>query len=180
MTIQIVGNGEVGIMADISIKELIEEMVQSDPHKIILSGGRGEYRKVVFERKIIGGKRCFQIERYTEKQVFHQNIDEDELEEALAGDLRDGFRQINMFSAREGWDVKISKKGKIAVNKRHACSQEKSTVFSTSPITIATVHEIHLQLVFFVVIVALYHLFCKLFFLFFNCIFYCIIISFCK
>lgn len=44
-------------MADISIKELIEEMVQSDPHKIILSGGRGEYRKVVFERKIIGGKR---------------------------------------------------------------------------------------------------------------------------
>ena len=71
-------------MADISIKELIEEMVQSDPHKIILSGGRGEYRKVVFERKIIGGKRCFQIERYTEKQVFHQNIDEGELEEALA------------------------------------------------------------------------------------------------
>ena len=80
MTIQIVGNGEVGIMADISIKELIEEMVQSDPHKIILSGGRGEYRKVVFERKIIGGKMCFQIERYTEKQVFHQNIDEDELQ----------------------------------------------------------------------------------------------------
>ena len=106
-------------MADISIKELIEEMVQSDPHKIILSGGRGEYRKVVFERKIIGGKRCFQIERYTEKQVFHQNIDEDELEEALAGDLQDGFRQINMFSAREEWDVKISKKGKVAVNKRH-------------------------------------------------------------
>ena len=44
----------------------------------------------------------------------------------------------------------------------------KSTVFSTSPITIATVHEIHLQLVFSVVIVALCHLFCKLFFLFFT------------
>lgn len=51
--------------------------------------------------------------------MFHQNIDEGELEEALAGDLQDGFRQINMFSAREEWDVKISKKGKIAVNKRH-------------------------------------------------------------
>lgn len=48
------------------------------------------------------------------------------------------------------------------------CSQEKSTVFSTSPITIATVHEIHLQLVFSVVIVALCLLFCKLFFLFFT------------
>lgn len=34
MTIQIVGNGEVGIMADISIKELIEEMVQSDPTRL--------------------------------------------------------------------------------------------------------------------------------------------------
>lgn len=51
--------------------------------------------------------------------MFHQNIDEGELEEALAGDLQDGFRQINMFSAREEWDVKISKKGKVAVNKRH-------------------------------------------------------------
>lgn len=51
MTIQIVGNGEVGIMADISIKELIEEMVQSDPHKIILSGGRGEYRKWYLREK---------------------------------------------------------------------------------------------------------------------------------
>lgn len=38
-------------MADISIKELIEEMVQSDPHKIILSGGRGEYRKVYLREK---------------------------------------------------------------------------------------------------------------------------------
>ena len=44
----------------------------------------------------------------------------------------------------------------------------KSTVFSTSPIIIATVHEIHLQLVFSVVIVALCLLFCKLFFLFFT------------
>lgn len=43
----------------------------------------------------------------------------------------------------------------------------KSTVFSTSPITIATVHEIHLQLVFSVVIVTLCLLFCKLFFLFY-------------
>ena len=44
----------------------------------------------------------------------------------------------------------------------------KSTVFSTSPIIIATVHEIHLQFVFSVVIVALCLLFCKLFFLFFT------------
>ena len=116
--IQIDDNGEVEIMADISIKDITEEMVQCDPHKIILSGGRGEYRKIVFERKIIGGKRRFQIERYTEKQVFHQNIEEDDLGEALTGHLQDGFRQINMFSAQEEWDAKISKKGKVAVNKR--------------------------------------------------------------
>ncbi len=79
-------------MADMDINQLVKEIAENGPYKIVLSGGRGEYRKVVFERKMIGGRRCYQIERYTEKQVFHENIDEDSLETALAGQEVDRYR----------------------------------------------------------------------------------------
>lgn len=105
-------------MADMDINQLVKEIAENGPYKIVLSGGRGEYRKVVFERKMIGGRRCYQIERYTEKQVFHENVDEDSLENALAGQEVDRYRQLNAFAARQEWDAKISKKGKISVNTR--------------------------------------------------------------
>ncbi len=105
-------------MADMDINQLVKEIAENGPYKIVLSGGRGEYRKVVFERKMIGGRRCYQIERYTEKQVFHENIDEDSLETALAGQEVDRYRQLNAFATEQEWDAKISKKGKISVNRR--------------------------------------------------------------
>ena len=59
-------------------KGIIKDISELAPYKIVLSGGRGEYRKVVLERKIIKGQRCYQIERYTDKQVFHENSGENE------------------------------------------------------------------------------------------------------
>ncbi len=105
-------------MADMEINQLVKEIAENGPYKIVLSGGRGEYRKVVFERKIIGGRRCYQIGRYTEKQVFHENIDEDSLENVLAGQETDRYRQLNAFATGQEWDAKISKKGKVSVNRR--------------------------------------------------------------
>lgn len=105
-------------MADMEINQLVKEVAENGPYKIVLSGGRGEYRKVVFERKIIGGRRCYQIGRYTEKQVFHENIDEDSLENVLAGQEPDRYRQLNAFATGLEWDAKISKKGKVSVNRR--------------------------------------------------------------
>lgn len=105
-------------MADMEINQLVKEIAENGPYKIVLSGGRGEYRKVVFERKMIGGRRCYQIERYTEKQVFHENVDEDSFETALAGQEVDRYRQLNAFATGQEWDAKISKKGKVSVNRR--------------------------------------------------------------
>lgn len=115
-------------MADMDINQLVKEIAENGPYKIVLSGGRGEYRKVVFERKMIGGRRCYQIERYTEKQVFHENIDEDSLETALTGQEVDRYRQLNAFATGQEWDAKISKKGKISVNRRR--TEEKMITVS--------------------------------------------------
>ena len=43
----------------------------------------------------------FQIEKYTQKQVFHENVKPAELEEALHALLELGYRQLNSYSAAE-------------------------------------------------------------------------------
>ena len=100
------------------IKGVIKQINELAPYKIVLSGGRGEYRKVVLERKIIKGQRCYQIERYTDKQVFHENSGENDLVGSLKHLGVELYRQINVFAAGEEWDIKVSKKGKLSVNKR--------------------------------------------------------------
>lgn len=98
--------------------ELISDIVDVGPYKIVLSGGREEYRKLVFAKKMIKGIRCYQLEKYTDKQVFHENIAEDKLGESLSDQLSRKFRQMNVFAQGEEWDVKISKNGKYNVSKR--------------------------------------------------------------
>lgn len=100
------------------MEELLLEIEQTNPYKIVISGGRGEYKKIVFVRKIIGGKNVYQLEKYTDKQVFHENIEEAVVSSKLEKCLEEGFKQMNSFSAEWEYDIKISKKGKFAVNKR--------------------------------------------------------------
>ena len=75
-------------------------------------------KNACLRKKVLGGKRCYQIGRYTEKQVFYENVEEDSFGDCLTGELDRGYRQVNAFATGEEWDVKISKKGKLAVNKR--------------------------------------------------------------
>lgn len=103
--------------------ELISGIVNAVPYKVVLSGGKGDYKKIVFMKKILKGKRCFQIEKYTEKQVFHENIAEDDLAGAICLYLDSGYRQINVFASEEEWDVKISKKGRYTINRRNTMAK---------------------------------------------------------
>jgi SAM-dependent methyltransferase len=100
------------------INRLIDSIEEITPYKIVLSGGKGEYRKIVFSRKIIKGDRKFQLEKHTDKQVFHENISEDLLRNAILKYVGESFRQMNVFSSEWELDVKISKKGKISVSRR--------------------------------------------------------------
>lgn len=100
------------------MEELLLEIEKTNPYKIVISGGKGEYKRIVFARKIIGGKNVYQLEKYTDKQVFHENIEEAMLISNLEKCLEGSFKQINSFSAEWEYDIKISKKGRFAVNKR--------------------------------------------------------------
>lgn len=97
------------------IYEALKEVLASQPYKLVLSSGKGcEYQKIVVQLK----GDYFQIEKYTQKQVFHENVKPAELEEALHALLELGYRQLNSYSDSEQMEMKISKKGKVLLNRR--------------------------------------------------------------
>ncbi len=99
---------------------ILEEIQSKHPHKVVLSKGKGEYKKIVLLRKVIKSQNVYQLEKYTETQVFHENVPEDTFA-AKVGELFPGeFRQLNAFTADMDYDVKGGKKGNLAINRRAA------------------------------------------------------------
>ncbi len=71
------------------------------------------YKKVVINRK----KDYFQIEKYTDKQVFHENVKQEDLFDKCM-ELVDGhYLQVNAWADDVEYALLISKKGKCALRK---------------------------------------------------------------
>ena len=97
------------------ILNALEQVLASKPYKLVLSSGKGcEYQKIVIQQK----GDYFQIEKYTQKQVFHENIQPEQLGDSLAKLLELGYRQLNSYGEAEQMEMKISKKGKVLLNRR--------------------------------------------------------------
>lgn len=90
--------------------DIIKEIVETHPHKVVLSNGKGEYKKIIFARKVLKGRNAYQLEKYTQTQVFHENIEEGRLAEHIAMHFPAEFKQMNAFSLTTDYDVKAGKK----------------------------------------------------------------------
>lgn len=95
------------------IRQYIEMMLGGKGafEKIIISKPASKtekYKKITVERKGKG----YQIAGFTEKQVFHENIEENELTDKCVELVNDKYRQVNCFYDGEERIILISKKGK--------------------------------------------------------------------
>ena len=103
-----------------SVSELYEAIELVDINtvsKITLSIKRSEiceYKKLTVKRQNNG----FQIERFTDKQAFHENIKFEELKSVLMTELTENYRQLNATCVGYDIEIKVSKKGKVLKNKR--------------------------------------------------------------
>lgn len=84
--------------------------------KAVASRGSGAFRKIIINKKQDGGKSYFQAEKYTDKQVFHDNIPAGGLDPYLGALLDDGFRQLDCFAEGVCRTLRVSKKGKVTVS----------------------------------------------------------------
>lgn len=110
------------------LRQYILLMLQAGVVKIIVSNPctKSEtYKKIVIE-KLDG---LFQVSKYTEKQVFHENIKDNDILERCVELVNDHYRQVNGISVTEEHIILISKKGKCRYQvKKNATDNIKSRV----------------------------------------------------
>ena len=97
----------------------ILDALSKNPKKIILSNQADKsykYKKTVITGTLIKGRSQYQIERFTDKQAFHDNIFPDELESVIRELFPDRYKQLNMFCEDGEYDFKCTKKGKLLSN----------------------------------------------------------------
>lgn len=110
------------------LRQIVEVIWAGEPYKVILSNVRKSlpeeekrYRKVVLNRLDTG----WQAEKYTEKQVFHENLSGEEVKEYLVRELEVRYRQCNAWDSAREHTVRISKGGKVTYQKKASSQAPK-------------------------------------------------------
>lgn len=109
------------------LKEAIIKICQDGQlNKVIISNptsSKSQYKKIVIEIKNKG----YQISKYTEKQVFHENIEATVLADSVYEIIKDNYKQANMWSEDYEHIILVSKKGQVTVKKRKLSGNEVIT-----------------------------------------------------
>ena len=103
------------------LKNAIREISNSKPYKIVISNRKNkdvEYKKININLKEAKGREFYQVEKFTEKQVFHENIEIANLEAKIFEFMEEDFKQLDAWSEDENFNIKISKKEKYSLEKR--------------------------------------------------------------
>ena len=94
------------------LKSYIERIFENSVQKLVISkpaSKQSEFKKITVNLM----PKFYQIAKYTEKQVFHENITADKIAERCF-DLMDGsFQQLNSWSDEKEAYITVSKKGKV-------------------------------------------------------------------
>ena len=101
-----------------SREEFVLTCMEQGVYRIVLSAPEKDstYQKIVV-LKIGSGYQC---EQYTKTQVFHKNLQEEEIKEYLTGQLNGMFSQAHAWDKTWEYALRITKKGRILYNRKKA------------------------------------------------------------
>lgn len=109
----------------VQLLSLLNNLIYENVNKIVISKAASaseEYTKIVIEEK----SSDYQIAKYTEKQVFHENILKENLAQRCVELVFKHFRQINAWSNAYEYIILISKKGECSYKKKKYIAQNSS------------------------------------------------------
>ena len=104
---------------DMTIEEAVKEMMELSPVKIIISNGvtkTQDIKKIQIEKK----EKFYQIAEFTDKQVFHKNVAEEEVEKFCITELNEKFLQLNAWGISSEIQIKLTKRRKIILGVKKA------------------------------------------------------------
>lgn len=105
-----------------NISDALKKIFADCPVRLVFSKPpkNGEFRKINMLKKQQG----YQAERYTEKQVFHDNLPDGNAALEYCKDLFDrGWGQLNAWGGTHEYSLAVSKKGKILFGKKSISGQ---------------------------------------------------------
>ena len=111
------------------IEELLKRVLTSLLVDMVISGARGggDFIKIKVRPVMIRDSLYFQVSRYTDKQVFHENMTAEDALETLSGWILHDFRQAQIRMQDEMVMVLVSKKGKATIkSKKAACIETQN------------------------------------------------------
>ena len=111
------------------IEELLKRVLTSLLVDMVISGARGggDFIKIKVRPVMIRDSLYFQVSRYTDKEVFHENMTAEDALETLSGWILHDFRQAQIRMQDEMVTVLVSKKGKATVkSKKAACIETQN------------------------------------------------------
>lgn len=115
-----------------NIENTIKELFNYELNRIVLSNKENKdvkYNKMIFLLKIVNEDEFYyQIEKYTDKQVFHENIKYGEIVYKVLEYFTNNYKQIDAFSSEYCYNIKVSKKGKIFTSKSRNIQQAPQNV----------------------------------------------------
>lgn len=103
------------------LKRTLEEVFKSEIIKIVISNKvkkDEKYNKIAINLKENNKNKFYQIEKFTDKQVFHENIKINEISDKVSELIFGNYKQMTAWSNNEIFDLKISKKRKIFLGKK--------------------------------------------------------------
>lgn len=103
------------------LRKAIDEITKEHIIKLVISNKMNkdiEYNKIIFILKENNSKEYYQIEKYTDKQVFHENIHLDLLKEKVLEYTMDNYKQVSAWASNITFDLRVSKKGKVHLGKK--------------------------------------------------------------
>ncbi|CEK32307.1 SAM dependent methyltransferase [[Clostridium] sordellii] len=103
------------------LKNSIYEITDDNIIKVVISNKLNkdiEYNKINIELKEKNNIEYYQVEKYTDKQVFHENIEKDMLNEKMLEFIDGKYKQVGAWSEEYTYDLKISKKGKVFLGRK--------------------------------------------------------------
>lgn len=101
-----------------NIEQILESGLNEDLIRGIFSNPRDkEYLRIKMRPILKEGRLHFQFESYTEKQVFHENLEKEEAKEKVLKLLKN-FRQLQLETRARTYSVLVSKKGKMSIKSK--------------------------------------------------------------
>lgn len=103
------------------LQEYLNIIFSEEPIKTVISKPAKksqQYKKIIIEKKA----EYYQVSKYTEKQVFHENLNTDKVIEFCVNALDSDYKQLNSFSSTHEHMLMLSKKGKASYKKKQLSS----------------------------------------------------------